>query len=419
MSILARTVGVDDRVTATLRPQRARLLLAAVLGALTLGCAIGLMATSGWLISRASQLPPVLELSTAIVAVRAFGIGRGVFRYTERLLSHDAAFRSLTGLRVTVYEQLERLAPGGLAAFRRGDLLARDVADVNAMQDLPLRVLLPYGAALIAGGASVAVTWWLLPAAGAILLAALLTGAVLVPWATVAAGARAERETAGARGELSAEVTDLLRGAADLVALGAAPAALDRAAGSDASLTSLARTSAGATGLAFALGALASGAAVLGALLAGISAVNDGRLDGVLLAVVVLLPLAAYETVTTLPSAALALVGVRASARRITDMIDTPSVVHEPTVPAALPEHPTGTASRSAACARGGRVPTRGRSTASTSTSRPAAGSPSSARAVPASRRWPPCCSASSTTRGRSASTASSCARSPATTCAG
>ncbi|CAM5629602.1 hypothetical protein SGLAM104S_10290 [Streptomyces glaucescens] len=101
------------------------------------------MATSGWLISRASQQPPVLYLMVAVTATRAFGIGRAVFRYAERLVSHDAVLRMLADTRVAVYRRLERLAPAGLRTTRRGDLLSRLVADVDALQDYWLRWLLP------------------------------------------------------------------------------------------------------------------------------------------------------------------------------------------------------------------------------------------------------------------------------------
>ncbi len=325
------------RALSALRPVRGRLAGAALLGALATICAIGLMGVSGWLISRASEMPPVLTLGVAIVGVRAFGIGRGFFRYSERLVSHDAVFRALTDIRVTVWRRLEVLAPQGLSGFRRGDLLARMIADVDSVQDLALRVVLPLSSAVIAGGLAVLVTWWLLPTAGAVLLAALVAGGTLVPWVTVSTGGRAERLTAGARGDLSAQVGELLRGAPDLVANGAARDALAAAGRTDARLTALARRSAWTAGLGAGLGVVLAGVAVLGALLAALPAVADGRLAGVNLAVVVLLPLAAYESVASLPAASLALARVRASAQRLTDVVDAPDPVEEPAPAAAVP----------------------------------------------------------------------------------
>ena len=112
--------------------QRRELGLAGVLGAVASGSAVALLGVSAWLISTAAEMPPVLTLTVAAVLVRALALSRAIFRYAERLVGHDAAFRGLTQLRVTVYERLERLAPMGLRAFGRGDLLARLVADVDA-----------------------------------------------------------------------------------------------------------------------------------------------------------------------------------------------------------------------------------------------------------------------------------------------
>ncbi|MET0741497.1 MAG: thiol reductant ABC exporter subunit CydC, partial [Candidatus Nanopelagicales bacterium] len=328
-----RQAGALRRVAMTMRPERRRLALASLLGASATLCAIGLLAVSGWLISRASQMPPVFTLTVAIVAVRGFGIGRGFFRYAERLVAHDAVLRSLTTLRLAVWNPLERLAPHGLDAFRRGDLLARFVADVDSVQEFAIRVVLPVTAAVLAGGVSVVVTWWLLPAAGAVLLTVLILGATLVPLLTVLVGARAERATAPTRGELSAQVRTLLVGAADLLAAGSAHADLQRTLDTDAALVQLRRRAARSAGMGTGLGVVLAGTAVIGALLAGITAVDDGRLDGVNLAVVVLLPLAAYEAVATLPSAALTLVRVRGSAQRVDDLLDTTPPVVEPVRP--------------------------------------------------------------------------------------
>ncbi|OEV06662.1 thiol reductant ABC exporter subunit CydD, partial [Streptomyces nanshensis] len=160
---------------------RPRLAASAALGSLALLSAVGLMATSGWLISRASQHPPVLYLMVAVTATRTFGIGRAVFRYAERLVSHDAVLRLLADVRVRVYRRLERLAPAGLSRTHSGDLLTRLVADVDALQDRFLRWLLPAVVAVVTGLAAVAFTGALLPGAGAALAAGLLVAGLAVP----------------------------------------------------------------------------------------------------------------------------------------------------------------------------------------------------------------------------------------------
>ena len=124
----------------------------------------------------------------AIVGVQVFGLSRGFLRYGERLVGHDAALRVLGDLRVRVYEQLERVAPAGLPLFRRGDLVARVVDDVDSLQDVVLRIVQPFAVATLVGTGTVAVMWILLPSAGALLLVALLVSATLVPWLTGTAG---------------------------------------------------------------------------------------------------------------------------------------------------------------------------------------------------------------------------------------
>ncbi|SFQ25551.1 ATP-binding cassette, subfamily C, CydC [Actinomadura madurae] len=328
------------RLIAFARPARARLGLAVLFGVLALGSGVGLMATSAWLISRAAQHPPVLMLMVAIVAVRAFGLGRGVFRYVERLVGHDATFRILADLRARVYERLERLAPGGLPAFRSGDLLNRLVADVDAVQDLFLRVLLPCTIAAVVGGASVGVAWALLPSAGVVLLLALVVAGVVAPWLSAVVSRRAERRTTDLRGELTSHVVDTLQGAPELIAYGAAPDQLARAEQLDHDFTRATARSATTTGAGAAISALAGGLAVWGNLAAGVPAVRSGALDGVLLAVIVLLPLAAFEVVAGLPLAAQYMERVRRSASRIFAVLDSPPPVRDPDDPAPLPAPP-------------------------------------------------------------------------------
>jgi ABC-type transport system involved in cytochrome bd biosynthesis fused ATPase/permease subunit len=148
---------------------RARLVLAAVLGALAAACSVGLLATSAWLISRSAQRPPVLYLMAPAAVVQAFGLGRAVLRYAERLSGHDAALRLLAERRVRAYDALARLAPAGLSGYRSGDLLARLVADIDSLADRWLRVRLPYAAAAVAGAGAVAVVGAASPAAGLVL----------------------------------------------------------------------------------------------------------------------------------------------------------------------------------------------------------------------------------------------------------
>ncbi|MFI9284200.1 thiol reductant ABC exporter subunit CydD [Streptomyces werraensis] len=328
------------RVRALSGARRGRITLALLLGTLALGSAVGLMATSGWLISRASQQPPVLYLMMAVTATRAFGIGRAVFRYAERLVSHDAVLRMLADTRVAVYQRLERLAPAGLRGTRRGDLLTRLVSDVDALQDYWLRWLLPAGAALAVSALSVGFTAWLLPEAGAVLAAGLLLAGAVVPLLTAAVARRTERRLAPARGELATRVTDLLSGTAELTVAGALPARSEGTRRADGALTRIASRSAAVTGLGDGLTALISGLTVAAAALVGVQGVASGRLDGVALAVVVLTPLAAFEAVLGMPLAVRYRQRVRRSAERVYEVLDAQPPVREPETPRRAPASP-------------------------------------------------------------------------------
>ncbi|MGW5848083.1 thiol reductant ABC exporter subunit CydD [Streptomyces sp. NPDC055254] len=328
------------RVRAVARAWQGRFRLGLLLGALAVGCGVGLMAVSGWLISRASEQPPVLYLMVAVTATRAFGMGRAVFRYAERLVSHDAVLRMLADLRVSVFRRLERIAPAGLREHRRGDLLARLVADADALQDYWLRWLLPVGTAVLVGTGSVAFTAWLLPEVGAVLGAGLLAAGVGVPLVSGACARRAERRLAPARGQLATRVADLLTGTAELTVAGALEDRKARARESDGVLTRIAARGAAATGLGSGLSALVCGLTVVAAAAFAASAVHDGRLSGVAMAVAVLTPLAAFEAVNGLPQAVQYRQRVRRSAERIYEVIDAPAPVAEPERTHAAPASP-------------------------------------------------------------------------------
>lgn len=328
------------RVLLMARPAASRLALAALAGVGASACGIGLIAASAWLIARAAQHPPVLHLTVAIVAVRAFGIGRGGLRYVERLAGHDAAFRVLREIRTRGYERLERLAPVGLRGMRSGDLVSRFVSDMDAAMDVLTRVVLPYVVAALVGLAAAAFVATLLPAAGAILLGGLVVTCAGAPAIHAALARRADRRTAPLRGELAAQIVELVHGAPDLLAYGAAPQRLAATADTDRRLRRSAAKASGTVGLGGALVALTAGACVWAALALGTPAVRAGTLDGVLLAVVVLTPLAVFDVIASLPAAAAQLGAARAALRRVFAIIDRPAPVTEPAVPAPLPPPP-------------------------------------------------------------------------------
>jgi len=338
----ASPAGPDPllRLLRLARPLRGQLLLAVAAGAAATGCGVALLAVSGFLLARASQHPNIVAISVAVVAVRGLSVGRGVSRYVERLASHDAAFRILADVRVSIYRRLERLAPAGLAAFSSGDLLARLISDVDATQDLFIRGITPPLAAALVGAGAVTACLLILAPAGAVLAAGLLAAGIGVPFIAAAAARNSARRLAPARGKLAASFTDLLAGAADLHAYGAQDAALAAVTAADADLTRQARRGAGVAGLGTGLTAAISGLTLWGVLVLGVAATGSGTLTRVPLAVVTLTALAAFEAVTALPAAAVQLGQARVSAGRITAVLDAPDPVREPATVRPLPDGP-------------------------------------------------------------------------------
>jgi len=314
------------------RPQpgeRARLALAVALSTGAAAAAIALLGTSGYLISRAAERPQILMLMVAIVAVRAFGIARAGLRYAERLSSHDLAFRQLARLRLGFYRGLWPLVPGALAS-RSGDLLSRFVADVDSLEDLYPRVVIPaLVSLLVLAGAAIA-AWIMLPAAGLAVLISLTVAAIVLPWLSATVASRSARHQAPARARLTSELIEGIDGAIELALAGRSVEHAGRLARSDARLSRIGRGDALAVSAAACVGGVLAAAGVLAALLVGIPAVHSGALSGVLLAALVFVLLAAYESVLPLSNAARCLRVCATAAGRLSELTSRRPAVADP-----------------------------------------------------------------------------------------
>jgi ATP-binding cassette, subfamily C, bacterial CydC len=319
------------------RPPGSRIALVVGLGSIAVLSGVGLMGIAGYLISRAAEHPPILSLTVAIVAVRACGLAKPIARYFERLEAHDLAFRTLAGMRGAFFRRLEPLGPADIQGYRNGDLLARMVGDVDAMQNLFLRGIGPALIALVAGVTSVAIVASFEPTAGAILALGLLVGGFLLPVAAAAAAGRASERSAIARGELTAELVDVFRGAPELVAMGAEGPVLDRIRNLDGELGSLARRDAVLRGITEGGGLLVAGLTVVGVLVVAALSTASGDLDRALVAALALGALASFEAIAPLPGAALALRSTFASGRRLLDIAGRDPAVIDPRRPTAAP----------------------------------------------------------------------------------
>lgn len=302
---------------------RGRFALATLLAALASASSVALMGTSAWLISFAAMAPPVLYLQAAAVLVRAFGISRGTLRYVERLVSHDLVLRMQSVLRLRIYD---RLAATTLIGRRRGDLLTRVVADVSAIQDLVVRVIIPVLSASLVVTATTAALALFSPGAALMLLATAVVGGVVAPWWAQKASERSDLAAVPARGRLADGVREFARTAPDLVAYGAVDRALDGLLATDVELRRMEARGAWVRGVAGAAQVLAAGAAVVAALAIGGPAVGAGTLDARLLAVLALTPLAMHETFGTFAQAAQTFTRARVALHRVAQTLDAEPV---------------------------------------------------------------------------------------------
>jgi len=218
---------------------RGRVVLVIALGSLAVGFGVALLTAAGYLISRAAELPPILSLTTIVVVVRFLALARPLARYLERLASHDLALCALGRIRASVYQRIEPLAPAELSAFRRGDLVSRLVADVDDLQGLYLRGLGPPLVALAVAITCVVAVAFALPAAALALAIGLALGGLAVPVLAALLGRHVGCRRAPARGELTAELVETLRGAEELAAYGREDDAVARVRDADRALVRL------------------------------------------------------------------------------------------------------------------------------------------------------------------------------------
>ncbi|WP_238815697.1 thiol reductant ABC exporter subunit CydC [Nocardia brasiliensis] len=328
------------RMWALLELSRWRVMVAVGWGVLALGSGLALAALAAWLIARAWQMPPVLDLSIAVVTVRALGISRGLCRYLERLATHDVALRAMTTARTTVYRTLARsdfwlhrptrskegAAQGPNAtALRRGDLLVRTGSDIDDLGAVVVRVFVPVAVAVVLSLVAIGLLAAISVAAAVILAAALALSGGLAPWLSAQAARAAERAVRADRAEFTARSLTVLEHAAELRVAGRLDAALAAAAEASARAVAAEDKAAARSAWSAAATPLAIGASVLGALLIGITVYGpDGGAPGAMtpmaLTILVLLPLSAFEAVGPLPAAAQALTTARAALQRLTQL---------------------------------------------------------------------------------------------------
>ena len=324
------------RLTRLILPFWRQMVLAILLGFATIASSVGMLATSAYIISHAATRPSIAELQIAIVGVRTFGLTRGLFRYLERLVSHNVAFKLLARMRVWFYRRLEPLAPARTMQFRSGDLLSRIVADVETLQGFFIRVVSPPAVALgIAGLAWVLLNIFDPRLAWSLLLFLLLAG-IAIPFLARRLSLDAGAETTQHQGELSAALVDSVQGCGDLLAFKGDGRQRARVASLSEHLADAQFSLASARGLVNALQELAMNASVTVLLLIAIPLVSSGRIDGVYLALIVMVAMASFEAITPLQRTILDMNTYLSAALRLYEIVDAEPAVRDP-----MPASPT------------------------------------------------------------------------------
>ena len=310
------------------RPHRWWMIVGSLTGLFTLLCGVGLMALSGWFISAtasaglAAATAHLFNFFFPSIGVRLFAFGRTAGRYAERVLTHDTTFRILESLRIWFYERLEPLAPAGLSRFRSADILSRIVADIDALDNLYLRVLFPAGtalaAALLVGGFLALFD----PAIALVTLVILFAAGVAVPAAAAKAGGRTGKDLTRQRAGLRVLLVDGLQGMAELLVFGSEGKHQAAVLESHRQLVNLQRRMSHLRGVCSALMTALSGAAVIAVLYIGADRVARGSMAGANLAMVGFAVLACFEAVMSLPGAFQYLGQTREAGRRLLEIVD-------------------------------------------------------------------------------------------------
>jgi ATP-binding cassette, subfamily C, bacterial CydCD len=306
-----------------------RVAFSVLLSSITILASVALMGTSAWLISTAAIAVSVADLGVSTVGTRFFGIARAVFRYLERLVSHDVTFRLLAKLRIWFYEKLEPLAPARLMNFRSGDLLARIIGDVETLENFYVRVVSPPLTAIVVGLFTAIFLASFYPLLAPVFLTFYLSLGLLLPVLAQTTSRKSAEQTITLRADLQTNLVDGIQGMADLIAYGRADERLAQIAATADNYGNAQRRMARVTGIHTALGTLLTQLGMWSVLFFTIPQVINGNLPGPMLASLTLLTLASFEAVIPLPLAAQMWNSAREAARRLFEVVDVDPEVSE------------------------------------------------------------------------------------------
>lgn len=303
--------------------------LSILLSTLTIGSSVALIGTSAWLISTAALHPSVADLGVSVVGVRFFGIARGVFRYLERLVSHNVTFRLLARLRVWFYEKLEPLAPARLMEYKSGDLLARVIGDVETLENFYVRVVSPSLTAVLIGLIVSIFFASFYPPIAFVLLGFFLTLGLVLPLLSQLVSRVPGQRLITQRADMQSQLVDGIQGLADLLAFGRGKDRTMQIASTGTQYGATQKQMARISGVHSALGTLFTNLGLWLVLLLVIQQVTEGNIKGVMLGTFALMTFASFEAVNPLPLAAQMWNASREAAKRLFEVVDAEPAVKE------------------------------------------------------------------------------------------
>ncbi len=291
------------KILKLLSPYKWWMLLASLMGFLTIGSSIGLLMTSAYVIAKAALHPNIGELSIAIVGVRFFGISRGLLRYAERLFSHDVTFNLLAKFRVWFFKSIEPLVPSKTGKFTSGDLLTRVVSDVESLEHIFIRVLSPPIIALLVGILiTVIFAFFNILFVIAFLIPYLLAG-IVIPFFTYKLSAKIGEDIISLRSRLTELSLDGIEGKNELISFGKVETHNAEFNDTNNKLIKLQRRMNLISGMNESLIGLMMNIAIITIFITAVPLVKSGAISGISLSVLALGTMAAFEAVLPIPLA--------------------------------------------------------------------------------------------------------------------
>ena len=314
------------RILALWRGRAGWLMAGVVISLAALVAGVALMAMGGALLATAIAAGVLV----APVALRGVGVARVVLRYLERLVTHDATFRALADLRVWFFRNLARSTAGGLGFRQAGDVLARLVSDIEALDGLYLRILVPAAGAVLLLPVLIVLLGMHGVALAAVIAVLFATAAFVLPWLGARMATDAGQTLATTTGALRIAALDALTGLREVRAFGAEGRMLASVQAREAALLSTQHELAARTAMAGAGAFLCAQCAILAVLIAAGS-------NPVAAVIAAFLVVAAFEAVGGLPRAGVLAGHVATAARRVLEAADAPAPVPDPAQAVALP----------------------------------------------------------------------------------